>query len=124
MADGRANVKINPVLHEKMKELVKRNGNIRTITQEYELAIKNHIAHSLQEGIIKDSKLEEIIENKLSKTDKHLSSMLGRTGMDVSMILMGLIILLEKEFDADKKSIMEKLRQDGARYFTETSKSK
>lgn len=114
----RATQKIDPILHEKMKDIVKRKGADATLYDEYNLAIKNHIAMVMEEELLKDSKIEEIISNEIKKVDKHLSSMLGRTGMDVSMVLMGLILFLEKTLKVDREQIQEKLRRDGARYFT------
>lgn len=118
MADLRVTQKIDPILHEKMKNVVKRKGTHATLYDEYNLAIRNHIAKASEEEILKDSKIEEIISHEIKKVDKHLSSMLGRTGMDVSMTLMGLILFLEKTLKVDREQIQDRLMRDGARYFT------
>jgi hypothetical protein len=124
MADNRATVKINSRLHEKMKDIVKMKGGEFTLTDEYELAISNHIKSFYEKELLKDSELEKLLDDKISKIDKHLASMLGRTGMDTSMLLMGLIIFLEHYFEADKNVIFERLRKEGARYYTSSSKKK
>jgi len=74
--------------------------------------------------VIKNSSFEEIIEKNFRKMDRHLASMLGRTGMDAAMILQGFIIFLEHYFkNAKKEDIMEKLRKEGARYYTQGNRS-
>lgn len=102
--------------HEKMKELSVKNGT--NIREEYDKAIRDHIKYSTQEGLIRDSNIEVIINERVTKLDNHLASMLGRTGMDVSMTLMGMIILLEKLLKLDRKIIQDELRKQGARYFS------
>ena len=111
-------VKIDDHRHEKMKQLA---GNARgAIINEYRKAIDLYVENKTKENIILDSKIEEFISERVTKAENHLASMMGRTGMDVSMVLMGLILFLEKFFDGKvtREQIQEKLRKDGARYFT------
>jgi len=112
----RTTTKVDDSLHKKMKELAKKNR--RSIYDEYTEALNRYVANEKQEEIFKDSKLEKLLDEKLSRIDKHLSSMLGRTGMDTSMILMGLIYFLEFQFKESRETIFEVLKKDGAKYFT------
>lgn len=124
MADKRNTIKIKSSLHEEMKKIVKLKGGGTTLTKEYELAINNHIKNFYQENAIDNSQIESIIDSKFKKMDRHLASMLGRSGMDISMILMGLILFLEHYFKTDRKVIMEQLRQYGAKYYVSASNKK
>lgn len=113
---GTTQVKIDDHLHQKMKELAGPERG--AIAEEYRIALANHIAAKTQENMIKDSGLETFINDRVSKAENHLAAMMGRTGMDTSMILMGLILLLEKLLKVDRQNLQEKLRIDGARYFS------
>lgn len=112
----RTTTKVDSVLHEKMKELAKKNR--RSLFDEYTEAISKHVANEKQDEFFKDSKLERLLDEKVSRIDKHLASMLGRNGMDTSMILMGLIYFLENHFKESRETIFEVLKKDGARYYT------
>lgn len=118
MADQRAKASIDSILHEKMKRIVKEKGGARTLLEEYNQAVENHIANYYQEEIIKDSLLEKTIQTEIKKIDKHLSSMLGRSGMDISMILVGIIEFLADYFEKDFDEMSEELRKTGAKYYT------
>lgn len=114
MAD--AKVRIDDELHKKMKELA---GNERgAITREYEEAIRNHIKYKTQENISRDSGLENYINERTTRLENHLASMMARTGMDTSMTLMGVIILLEKLLKVDREALQNELRKQGAKYFS------
>lgn len=103
--------------HEKMKQLSKMSGE--TLIQTYEKAIDHYIELKTQENIVMDSNLEVFINNRISKAEDHLASMLGRTGMDTSMVLTGLVLLLENIMkNVSKEEIYHKLRKDGANYFS------
>lgn len=109
-------VLIDEELHKKMKELAGPEKG--AIINEYREAIKKHIEAKTQKNIIQDSGLDIYLNERLNKMDNHLGSMLGRTGIDVSMTLMGVIILLEKLTKVDREKIQYELRKLGAKYFT------
>lgn len=109
-------VLIDDYLHDKMKEL--SGGRRGALIEEYREALTKHIAEKTQKNISRDSGLEEYINNRVAKAEDHLASMLGRTGMDVSMTLMGLLMLLEKASNLDKNELYRKIRIEGARYFS------
>lgn len=113
-------VKIDDHLHQKMKKLA---GSTKgAITEEYRVAITNHIAMKTQENIIKDTNLESYINDRITKAEKHLASMLARTGMDTSMNLMAAVILLSKLLKVNEVEIQNELRKRGARYFANAIK--
>lgn len=119
MAD--AKVRIEESLHSKMKELA---GNKRgAIYEEYEIAIRKHIAEKTQENIQRDSGLEPFINKRIGRAEDHLASMLARNGMDTSMALMGIITLLEKLLKVDRVVIQNELRKQGYRYFATNIKT-
>lgn len=103
-------------LHEKMKQIAGKDRG--ALTNEYRIAITNHIKMRTQENISRDSGLENYINDRVGKLDKHLASMLARNGMDTSMVLMGMVLLLEKLLKVDKEEIISQLRKDGAKYFS------
>jgi hypothetical protein len=119
MSDKRANVKINPKLHEQMKQLTQINGS--NLTEEYEKAIENHLQDKAQKSLLKESNLESLLDEKLSKIDKHLASMIAKTGIDVAMTLLGVVYLNEAQYKTDKEKIIKLLREDGAKYYTAKS---
>lgn len=100
-----------------MKKLA---GNDRgAIIEEYRKAIDFYIASKSQESLLKDSQLENYINQRISRAENHLSSMMARTGMDVSMVFMGMIMLVERLSNGKytKQELFELLRTEGARYF-------
>ncbi|MGD9678941.1 MAG: hypothetical protein AB7V16_11425 [Vulcanibacillus sp.] len=115
-----ANVRIDDDLHEMMKTLsiTNKNNPESKVKEEYREAILNHIKKSNDELIANNNSIIPWFNKRTDVLDKHLSSMMGRTGMDVSMILVGLIYLLEHLFEEDKDNIIEVLKKDGARYYT------
>lgn len=109
--------KIDTHRHEKMKALAEASK--RSIIEEYRNALDYYIAKKTQEQMIEDSRLETFINERITKMENHLASMLGRTGMDTSMNLMGLIWLIDVLMkNVDRKDIELKIRKDGARYFS------
>lgn len=112
------NVRIPDYLHNVMKELA---GSKRgAINKEYLEAIKNHIALKKQEELKRHSNIIDDISNRIEKAENHLASMLGRTGMDTSIVLMGIVELLEKLYAGNKSrvDIQNELRKLGALYYT------
>lgn len=103
-------------LHEKMKQLA--GSGKGALIEEYREAIRNHIENKTKENISRDSGLEVYFNERMSKMEKHLASMMARTGMDTSMNLMGTIELLSKLLKIDKEQIILQLRKDGAKYFS------
>lgn len=114
-------VLIDDYLHEKMKDLAAPGKG--GIIEEYRTALNNHIQNRTKENISRDSGLEVYINERVNKLDKHLASMMARTGMDTSMALMGMIILLEKLLKVDREELILELRKEGARYFSNAIKS-
>ncbi|MBU5486551.1 hypothetical protein KQI86_19900 [Clostridium sp. MSJ-11] len=108
--------------HIKMKEIAKKKG-VRYVKDVYDEAIENYIREYTQESIVSDTNLELYINNRITKAEDHLASMLGRTGMDVSMVLMGLIMFLEKATNLTREELYRKLRVEGARYFSTSIKN-
>jgi aspartokinase len=129
-ADNRRNIKLSPILYDKVSDIVKKEnnkGNTITIYSEVNNAVEKYVAEYNQEEIINTSKIEQLLEEKISKHDKHIASMLGRTGIDVAMILIGISDILirfykdDDEFKSAELSvqdIIKVLRTDGVRYFS------
>lgn len=111
-------VKIDDNLHSKMRDLAGPDRG--AIQEEYRKAIEQHIARKTQEAMVRDTNLENYINERITRAENHLASMLGRTGMDTSMVLMGLLLFLEKYFSGKitREDLQEHLRKDAARYFS------
>ena len=110
-------------IHEKVKAIAgKRNVSIKEI---YEEALTRYIEAEAQEEILRETHIEEILNNRISKTEdlinksvERLASLEARVGIDNSMALMGVIVLLEKLLKLDRKDIQNELRNQGVTYFS------
>lgn len=114
-------------IHEKVKAIAgKRNVSIKEI---YEEALTRYIEAEAQEEILRETHIEEILNNRISKTEdlinksvERLASLEARVGIDNSMTLMGVIVLLEKLLKLDRKDIQNELRKQGVTYFSTATK--
>lgn len=114
-------------IHEKVKAIAgKRNVSIKEI---YEEALTRYIEAEAQEEILRETHIEEILNNRISKTEdlinksvERLASLEARVGIDNSMALMGVIVLLEKLLKLDRKDIQNELRKQGVTYFSTAAK--
>ena len=114
-------------IHEKVKVIAgKRNVSIKEI---YEEALTRYIEAEAQEEILRETHIEEIVNNRISKTEdlinksvERLASLEARVGIDNSMALMGVIVLLEKLLKLDRKDIQNELRKQGVTYFSTATK--
>lgn len=121
MADTQ--VRIPTHLHNSMKNIAE--GNNESIRSVYEKALRLYIEKEAQEELLRESNLEYIINNRISKTEEliiksveRLASLEARVGIDNSMSLIGTMILMEKLFKMDRKIIQDDLRKQGALYFS------
>ena len=120
-------VRIANHIHEKVKSIAgKRNVSIKEI---YEEALTRYIEAEAQEEILRETHIEEILNNRISKTEdlinksvERLASLEARVGIDNSMTLMGVIVLLEKLLKLDRKDIQNELRKQGVTYFSTATK--
>lgn len=87
-------VKIRTYLHDRMKEIAKRNGN--TITEEYEKIITMHIQNETQNQILAESQIETLINKKLNNIDEHISSYLGKIDKELSILYTTEVLTLQK----------------------------
>ena len=109
-------------IHEKVKAIAgKRNVSIKEI---YEEALTRYIEAEAQEEILRETHIEEILNNRISKTEdlinksvERLASLEARVGIDNSMTLMGVIVLLEKLLKLKKEDIQNELRKQGVIIF-------
>lgn len=114
-------------IHEKVKAIAgKRNVSIKEI---YEEALTRYIEAEAQEEILRETHIEEILNNRISKTEdlinksvERLASLEARVGIDNSMTLMGVIVLLEKLLKLKKDDIQNELRKQGVTYFSTATK--
>lgn len=114
-------------IHEKVKAIAgKRNVSIKEI---YEEALTRYIEAEAQEEILRETHIEEIVNNRISKTEdlinksvERLASLEARVGIDNSMTLMGVIVLLEKLLKLKKEDIQNELRKQGVTYFSTATK--
>lgn len=87
-------VKVTTHLHDRMKEIAKRNGN--TITEEYEKIITMHIQNETQNQILAESQIETLINKKLNNIDEHISSYLGKIDKELSILYTTEVLTLQK----------------------------
>jgi hypothetical protein len=124
-SDNRRNIKIAPHLYDQISDVVKKEknkGNNTTIYEEVNRAVENYTTAYNQDDLIANSKLALLLDQKLTKHDKHIASMLGRTGVDVSMALIGianiLIELYGDEVEVKVTDVLKNLRSEGVSYYT------
>ncbi len=109
-------VKMPSHLHEKMKDLAAKNN--RKIVEEYEECLERHITNFYQENLLAETRLEEYIDKKLKKAEDRLAGMLGRTGMDTSILVMAMMQYLSREFDTDRNTVFNEFRKQAAQYYS------
>ena len=110
-------------IHEKVKSIAdKKNVTIKEV---YEEAMKRYIQAEAQEDLLIETDIERIINNRIGKTEdqinrsvERLAALEARVGIDNSMSLMGIIVLLEKLLKLDRENIQNELRKQGALYFS------
>lgn len=116
-------IRVNAKLHEKVKDIAAKEGKgvQRTAEELLDFAISKYYANELLER----SNLEVILNNRmikfeeqLNKTTERLAALMARVGIDNSMGLMGVIVLLEKLLKEDPKAVQDELRKRGVVYFT------
>ncbi|WP_268626991.1 hypothetical protein [Paenibacillus alvei] len=103
-------------VHERMKQLAKLNN--RPIIKEYEAALDNWIQQQTQDILLADSQILNRMEERITKAEERLARMNGRTGMDVSIVLTGILNLLAKQHQVTEKQIYEELRPIAASHFS------
>ena len=91
------NLRIKKNLDVKIKEIATKTG--RTKTEIYEEAVLNYIERQAQDELIRDGKIEELFNKKISNIDKHLSSMLGQLSKDLALVYCTSIFNLQKTLD-------------------------
>lgn len=103
-------------LHTKMKLLAEQNN--RPIIREYELAVETYIANQNQEILLADSKLEKLFTERMQKFEDRIAGLNARVGMDVSIVLMGLLFDLSRTHGVSENDLYDQLRPAAAKYFT------
>ena len=91
------NLRIKKNLDAKIKEIATKTG--RTKTEIYEEAVLNYIERESQDELIRDGKIEELLNSKINNIDKHLSSMLGQLSKDLALVYCTSIFNLQKTLD-------------------------
>lgn len=114
-------------IHEKVKSIAaKRNITIKEV---YEEAMNRYIKDESQEELLRETDIERIMNNRIVKTEElinksveRLASLEARVGIDNSMTLMGVIVLLEKLLKLKREDIQNELRKQGVTYFSTATK--
>ena len=90
-------VRVKRNLDEKIMDIATKRGT--TKTKIYEEMMRDYIERSSQDELISDGKFEELLNNKMSNIDKHLSSMLGQLSKDLALVYCTSIFNLQKTLD-------------------------
>ena len=88
-----ATVRIDDSLHQKMKEIAKKNKS-QSIAKEYENALKQYIENERQNEILIDSQIENQMNKKLDKIDKHLASYIGKLDKNIYRVFSTNLLML------------------------------
>ena len=86
------NLKVDESLHEKIKSLSKKNKT--NISFEVERALKKHLENEYQNEILIDSQIENLMNKKLDKIDKHLASYIGKLDKNIYRIFSTNLLML------------------------------
>ena len=86
------NLKVDESLHEKIKYLSKKNKT--NISFEVERALKKHLENEYQNEILIDSQIENLMNKKLDKIDKHLASYIGKLDKNIYRIFSTNLLML------------------------------
>ena len=105
--------RVDNAIHEKMKEIALKNGN--TIVEEYDRALREYIQKEREEELLRDSKIEILINKKMDAIDKHLSSILINMSKDINIIYGAEIMLLENLLNSkyDQRELLNFLEHRG-----------
>ena len=90
-------VRVKRNLDDKIMDIATKRGT--TKTKIYEEMMRDYIERSSQDELISDGKFEELLNNKMSNIDKHLSSMLGQLSKDLALVYCTSIFNLQKTLD-------------------------
>ena len=90
-------VRVKRNLDEKIMAIATKRGT--TKTKIYEEMMRDYIERSSQDELIRDGKIEELLNKKISNVDKHLSSMLGQLSKDLALVYCTNIFNLQKTLD-------------------------
>ena len=85
-------IQIDESLHEKIKSLSKKNKT--NISFEVERALKKHLENEYQNEILIDSQIENLMNKKLDKIDKHLASYIGKLDKNIYRIFSTNLLML------------------------------
>ena len=88
-----ATVRIDDSLHQKMKEIAKKNKS-QSIAKEYENVLKQYIENERQNEILIDSQIENLMNKKLDKIDKHLASYIGKLDKNIYRVFSTNLLML------------------------------
>ena len=88
-----ATVRIDDSLHQKMKEIAKKYKS-QSIAKEYENALKQYIENERQNEILIDSQIENLMNKKLDKIDKHLASYIGKLDKNIYRVFSTNLLML------------------------------
>lgn len=114
-------IQIDSSLHEKMKSISIKNKT--NIVNEVEKAIRKYIQSESEKEILVDSSIEILINKKMDKVDKHLSSFLGKIDKSLMNIQATDITLLKKFMEVytdgkfDEIELLEYMEHKGEKFY-------
>jgi len=110
--------------YNQISKIQQELGQRSTIQDEINYALEFYITHRNQAQLLADSKLEEIVLNRLRKFEDRIAGLLGKTGMDVSIVLIGFLKFLSDELNMKETDLYDMLRPLAAKYYTKQRKHK
>lgn len=119
------NLKVDESLHEKIKSLSKKNKT--NISFEVERALKKHLENEYQNEILIDSQIENLMNKKLDKIDKHLASYIGKLDKNIYRIFSTNLLMLRSIRDDlyekySEEQLIQFLNHKGEIFFPLTPK--
>jgi hypothetical protein len=104
-----------------MKDISDKNKT--NITYEVENALRNYIRNEYQKEVLIESNIELIINKKMDKVDKHLSSFIGKIDKSLMNIQATDITLLKKFMEVytdgkfDEDELLEYMEHKGDKLY-------
>lgn len=117
-------IRVRRKLYNQIAKIQQEEGQRTTIQEEINFALAFYIANRHQETILAHSKIEEILENRLGRFENRVAALLGKVGMDTSIVLIGFLQFLSTELNVKYDDLYDQLRGLAAKYYSSQRKRK
>ncbi|WP_165891154.1 hypothetical protein, partial [Streptomyces globisporus] len=90
----------------------------KDLIEVYTDMMRAYTEEAYRSELIDGSNIVNHIDQRFDKLADRVTGMLGRTGMDVSIVVVGLLNILSKDMDIRQDRLYEELRKSAAEYYS------